>query len=77
MRMLVNEVHPLGNTFEAINIDRVDMTPLIEAYSDVVPKEHLVGKASLPLCCKTVFTSIMSGPSIGIDRGMKLVASSD
>jgi hypothetical protein len=58
-----------------VNTDRVGTVPLIEAFTDIVPKEHLIGKASLPLCCKTTFTSIMSRPSVGIDRGTKLAVS--
>jgi hypothetical protein len=38
-----------------MNIDRVGTVPLIEAFRDIVPKEHLIGKASLPLCCKNAF----------------------
>jgi hypothetical protein len=60
-----------------VNIDRVGTVPLIEAFRNIVPKEHLIGKALLPLCCKTTFTSVMSRPSVGIDRGMKLAASSE
>jgi hypothetical protein len=82
-RMLTNEDHPLRTTQEIIvwqenkvNIDTVGTVPLIEAFVDTVPKEQLIGKASLPLCSKTKFTSVMSRPSVGIDTGMKLVASS-
>jgi hypothetical protein len=60
-----------------VNTDRAGTVPLIEAFWDIVPKEHLIGKVSQPLCCKTTFTSIMSRPSVGIDRGMKLDASSE
>jgi hypothetical protein len=78
MRMLTNKADPLRNTLEEIidwmenpvNIDRVDMVPLIEANRDIVPKEHLIGKASLPLCCETACTSIMSRPSAGVDRSL-------
>jgi hypothetical protein len=37
----------------------------------------LTGKASIPLCCETTFTPIMSRPNAVIDRGMKLTASSE
>jgi hypothetical protein len=81
--MLTNEVHPLRTTLEIsdwketpVNIDRVGIVPLFEAFRDIVPKEHLIGQASLPLCCETTFTSIMSRSSIRIDCGMKLTKSS-
>jgi hypothetical protein len=82
MRMLTNEAHALHNTLEEIidwmenpvNIVRVDMVPLMEAFRGIIPKEHLIGKALLPLCSET---AIMSRPSVGIDRGMKLAASSE
>jgi hypothetical protein len=82
-RMITNEDHPLRTTLEEVidwkenpvNTDRVGTVPLIEAFRDIVPKEHLIGKASLPLCCKTTFTSVMSRQSVGIDRGTKLAVS--
>jgi hypothetical protein len=85
MRILTNEAHPLRNTLEEIigwmenpvNIDRVDMVPLLVAFRDIVRKEHIIGKASPPLCCETAFTSVMSRSSIRISRGVKLAASSE
>jgi hypothetical protein len=75
--------HPLRTTLEEViywkenpvNTDRVGTVPFIGAFKDIVPKKHLIGKASLPLCCKTTFTSTMSRPSIGIARETKLAAS--
>lgn len=55
-----------------VNIDRVDMVPLIDAF-----REHIIGKASLPLCCETALTSVMCRPSFGISREMMLSASSE
>jgi hypothetical protein len=74
--MITKEDHPLRTTLEEVidwkenpvNTDSVGTVPLIEALRYIVPKEHLIGKASLPLCCKTTFTSVMSRPSLGIDR---------
>jgi hypothetical protein len=58
--MITNEDHPLCATLEEIidrkenprNTDRVGTVLLSEVFRDIVPKEHLIGKASLPLCCK-------------------------
>jgi hypothetical protein len=82
-RMLKNEAHPLRTTLQVIvdwketpvNIDRAGTVPLTEAFRDIVFKEHLIGKALLPLCCETTFTSIMCIPSVMIDRGLKFAAS--
>jgi hypothetical protein len=82
--MLTYESYPLHSTLEEItdckenpvNIDRVGTVPLIEAFKYTVPKDHLIGRALLPLCCETTFTPIMSRPNVGIDGGMKLAASS-
>jgi hypothetical protein len=65
------------NRLHTIKIDRVGMVPLIEAFGDIVPKKHLLGKSSLSLCCETTFTSIMSRPNVGIDRQMKLTTTSE
>jgi hypothetical protein len=76
------EVHVLRTTLKKItdckknpaNIDRARTVPYIEAFSDIVPREHLIGKALIPLCCETAFTSINSRANDKIDRGMKLAA---
>jgi hypothetical protein len=55
-RMLTCEVHPFLTTLEEIidweenpvNIHRADTVSLTEAFRDIVPKVHLIGKASLP-----------------------------
>jgi hypothetical protein len=81
--MLTYKAHPLRTTLEEIidwketpvNIDRVGTVSLIEAFRDIDPKEHLIGKASIPLCCETTFIFVMSRSNVGIDRGMKLAAS--
>jgi hypothetical protein len=83
--MIMNETRPLRTTLEEIiywketpvNIDRVDTVPLIEAFRDIVPKGHLIRKASLPLCCKTTFISFMGRPIVGTNRRMTLAASSE
>jgi hypothetical protein len=84
-RIFTNEDHPLSNTLEEViewkvntmSTDRIGTAPLIEAFRDIVPKEHLIGIASLLLCFKTTFTSGMSRPNVEIDRGVKLAASSE
>jgi hypothetical protein len=83
--MLKYEAHPLRTTLEEItdrkenpvNIDRVGTIPPTEAFRDTVPKEHLIGKATIPLRFETTFSCIMSRPNVGMDRGMKLVSSSE
>jgi hypothetical protein len=55
----------------------VGTVPLIEALRDIVSMEHLIAKASIPLCCVTMFTSIMIRPNIEIDRGIMLVVSTE
>jgi hypothetical protein len=60
-----------------VNIDGVGTVFLIEAFRDIIPKEHLIGKASIPLCWEITFTSIMRRQSVGTDRGMKLAESSE
>jgi hypothetical protein len=59
-----------------LNIDRASTVSFIEAFRDIAPKEYLIGKASITLCCESTFTLITSRPSVGIDRGMTLAASS-
>jgi hypothetical protein len=84
--MITNEAQPLRTTLKNIdwkgnpvNIDRAGTVPLIGTLRDIVPTEHLIGKASIPLGCVTtrMFTSIMIRPSVRIDRGMMLAASSE
>lgn len=83
-RMLAKKAYHLCTTLveiidytgNPVNIDKAGMVILIESFRDIVPKEHLIGKASLPLCCETTFTLIRSRQSVGIDRGMKLATSS-
>jgi hypothetical protein len=55
-----------------VNIVKVDTVPVIEAFRNIVPKKHLIGKASLPLCFTITFTCTMSRPM----SGTKLAASS-
>lgn len=58
MTLLTNEAHLIHTTLEEIidwkenpvSIDRVGTVRLTEAFRDAVPKEYLIGKASLPLC---------------------------
>jgi hypothetical protein len=84
-RILTNEAHFFRTTLEDIidrkenpvNLHRADTVPIIEAFRDMIPMEHLIRKASLPLYCVITFTSIMSRPNVGMDRWMKLAASSE
>jgi hypothetical protein len=65
-RILTNEDHPLRTKLEEIiiwkenpmNLDRVDTVPIIEAFKDIVCKEHLIGRTLATIMfCNYIYVS--------------------